>query len=287
MVIFVSSIFNEASQRYWQKNLSNTPIINPYNDFFTHFSSYLGDKDCICILTGSDIRNESKFMVEIFKHTKIKVIFINYLELENNLEKVKNTLIISELSHEELLSLSKNILIELSNSLLLNDPRTIFLIHDKRFFSVMKDKELQEKVFTKEEIKEFNKFYIPTYSYSEHIDKWEDAKVNKSNWILKHRILGKSQQIYAGIVTLQTEWDDLFKGSSILDMVLQEWIPQKTIKGSIGNNLYNDYIAGTLLFFDNNFFGFGPFRASSFEVSNKIDDRKISSIILKNQNENR
>ena len=86
-------------------------------------------------------------------------------------------------------------------------------------------------MLTEEEITFFKRFYIPTYTANEAVDVWEIAKENKNDWIIKHRALGKSQQIYAGLVTPLEEWLAVFESSDFKDMTLQEWIPQKTIKG--------------------------------------------------------
>ena len=112
------------------------------------------------------------------------------------------------------------------------------------------------------------------------------AKINKDNWILKHNALGKSKSIYAGIVTTAQDWDEIFKKENLNDFVLQRWVPQNKIKGKILDQEYEDYVTGTLLFFNNNYFGLGPFRTSSFPVTNIVDDRKATSIILAHDLEN-
>lgn len=63
------------------------------------------------------------------------------------------------------------------------------------------------------------------------------------------------------------------------NLVLQKWVPQRTFEGNIGNKKFNDYVTGTFLFFDNNYFGFGPFRTSSLQVANQIDHRKAFALL--------
>jgi hypothetical protein len=46
--------------------------------------------------------------------------------------------------------------------------------------------------------------------------------------------------------------------------------------------IYQDYVVGTLLCFDNRFLGPGICRASSFPVTNQGDDRKVSVFVTQN-----
>ena len=62
-------------------------------------------------------------------------------------------------------------------------------------------------------------------------------------------------------------------------MILQEWIPQKRITGKIKGEKFEDFVTGTLLYFDDNYFGMGDFRTSSHPVTNKVDHRKACSLI--------
>ena len=106
------------------------------------------------------------------------------------------------------------------------------------------------------------------------------ARSNKNGWILKHRALGKSQSVYAGIVTDEEVWSTVLNEANLEDYVLQEWIPQRRHQGEIQGEPYQDFLTGTLIFFDDNFFGFGDFRTSSHPVTNVVDHRKASSVIV-------
>jgi len=281
--IFISFLMEDVALDYL-KNGHQIETIHPQKKILNHLKSYLNNSNKIVLLKGSDKKNESKIFVPIFEKAGYDLQEIHYKDLPSNHQLISDGLIISELTFDEILSLNDKTLELLSNSNLLNDFRTIILIHDKRFFAVISDLNLQERALTKEERIFFSDFHIPTYCFNEQTKNlWENAKSNKNDWIIKHRSLGKSQQIYAGNVLSQTEWEDLFSNEAILsEMVLQRWVSQKTIKGRIGDLEFEDYITGTLLFFDDNYFGFGDFRTSSFPVINKKDHRKATSIILKN-----
>ena len=282
--VFLAATMNHIAEEFKIKNCADLNTENPYDSISKHLEMIRGTTNTIYVLKGNDIKNASKIYTDIYAKMGIQVIQINYTEIAQHLESMKDAWIISELALEEIIEIEDSVLEQLCTFNLFNDFRTVFLVHDKRFFSVIGNKSLQKKALTANEIKAFDSFYIPTYSQgsSEHI--WTDAKVNKDKWILKHNTLGKSQQIFAGIVTSQEDWEALFDSEGIENMVLQEWIPQKTIKGTIKDEEYNDYVVGTLLYFDQYFFGFGDFRTSSFPVTNKKDHRKASHLILSNNN---
>ncbi|WP_299064593.1 hypothetical protein [uncultured Polaribacter sp.] len=278
--MFLAELINDVASDYQKKELADVEIVNLYEPIYIHFESYLKDIESIFILKGDDVRNESKIYIDIFIRMGYKVIEVNYKEIEKFIGSMKSSLVISELAFDEITSFSLQTIEQLMPLNIINDFRTIFLIHDKRFFSVLGKKELLENVLTKDEILFFKDFYIPTYTSIEEREIWEKAKSQKDKWILKHRALGKSQKIYAGIVTENDVWEKLFSETERKEMILQKWIPQKTITGNISEENFEDFVTGTLLFFDDNYFGMGDFRTSSHPVTNKVDHRKASSLIL-------
>lgn len=280
--MFLSSVLNKKARNYLKSELSGFDYIDDYSAIYTKFESYLAEVDSITVLVGDDTRNESKIYQPIFERAGYPVKFINYKDIADNLDKIDSSWIISELSFDEILSLDHKVLKELSSLKIINDFRTVFLVHDKRFFDVLGDKTLQAKVLSQDEIDLFERYYIPTFSYDKGSPNWIDAKSNKNNWIIKHRALGKSQEVYAGILTSVEEWRSLFKSPRVEDLVLQKWIPQKTIKNKLKSLEINDYITGTLLFFDDHYYGFGDFRTSSYPVTNKKDHRKAAGLVIQN-----
>jgi len=279
--MFLSSILNKKADNYLKTNFPSLKSIDCYSGIFKRFTSYLEGVDSIIILKGSDVRNESKIYEAIFERTGLTVEAVHFSEIDQHLDQMKSAWVISELSFDEILSLDKKTLEALVPLNISNDFRTVFLIHDKRFFDVMGNTQLQQKVFSEEEAEFFNRYYIPTYSYDVNSEQWKSAQSNKNRWIIKHRALGKSQEIYAGIVTSEEEWEALFVSDNIGEMVLQEWIDQETSENTLKGEPINDFITGTLLYFDDNYYGFGDFRTSSFPVTNKVDHRKLAGLILK------
>lgn len=279
--LFVTSIFDSLSTKYYKKHLRKRKVINHYKGLMPYISKLSKTGD-IFILKGSDKKNESKIFKGIFEKTGVKVINVDVNKIEDHIcDMNNNSWIISELTLDEIESININLIIKLSKLNIINDFRTSLLIHDKQFFSVLENESLQEACLTKDEINFFKFFLIPTYSRNQRLDKWLEAKKNKNDWILKHKALGKSKSIYAGIVTEQSKWDTIFENENLEEFVLQKWVPQTKIESKILEKKYQDYITGTMLFFNDKYFGLGPFRTSSFPVTNVVDDRKAISLVLK------
>ena len=284
--IFSSSILNQSAQNYIDNQKISCQMIDIYSPIFKKLNAYLEGVDSIVVLKGSDLRNESKIFTAIFERIGLKIRQVHYSEIISNLNEMQNSWIISELSFDEILSIDFNTLEALMPLNVMNDFRTVFLIHDKRFFDVLGNSILRKNVLNEEEILFFDRYYIPTFSYDTNAKYWKEARLNKDKWILKHRALGKSQDIYAGIVTEQEEWEKLFQSDKVKEMVLQKWIKQTTYKNTLKGEPINDYLTGTLLYFDNNYYGLGDFRTSSFPVTNKVDHRKMAGLILTKDNNN-
>jgi hypothetical protein len=210
----------------------------------------------------------------------IQISKVPFTKVQENLELLSSSWIISELAFDEILSIPKNVLKVLSSLNVINDFRTVFLIHDKRFFEVLCNQEFQASVLSQREISFFSQYLVPTYTFEQAPELWQEARKNKDQWIIKHRALGKSQQIYAGIVTDAEDWEKLFIKGEFSELILQRWINQTKVSGNIGEYHYEDFVTGTLLFFDEHYFGFGDFRTSSFPVTNVVDHRKACSLIL-------
>ncbi|MEN6420025.1 MAG: hypothetical protein ABFC73_14005, partial [Clostridiaceae bacterium] len=161
----------------------------------------------------------------------------------------------------------------------LNDLRTVFLVHDKRFFAVLNHDEFLFSALSSDEAAELRAYLVPTYTASERLDLWQNAREQKDGWILKPCVFGKSKNVFAGKVTEQREWERLFSEGETAGMVLQPFISQRLFQGTIGSQRFQDYVVGTLLYFNDQYFGPGIFRASSFPVTNIKDDRKLAPFV--------
>lgn len=277
--MFLSAIMNEIAEDIQKSHSNRLKLQDLYSPIFNHLKELIGEAKKVVVLKGRDNRNESKLFIPIFIEAGLTIEVIELDQIDHSKSVFENSFIISELGLEEILGLSSKTIESLANSNMINDFRTVFLIHDKRFFSVLYNQEFRSSILTKEEESFFKDFLIPTYSYRDQHPMWCHARAHKDQWVIKHATLGKSQQVYAGIVTSQTEWESLFL-SDMNNMVLQKWVETERVSGSINDQPYLDYLTGTLIFFDHHYFGLGDFRTSSFPVTNKTDHRKACTFIL-------
>jgi hypothetical protein len=165
---------------------------------------------------------------------------------------------------------------------MLNDFRTIFLAHDKRFLHLIFCDDFTRQCLTEEETTFLRQHTIPTYLYNEHPEIWEDALTHKDNYILKPYDLGKSVGLYAGVMTDEDTWQKVL-GSMVnvqcsMFNVLQPFIKQRTYPCEWEGKHYDEYVCGMMLCMDDCYFGSGVFRTSSAPVTNKVDDRKMCVI---------
>lgn len=277
---FVTSILNKHVAEQISERESHLYYF-PYDSFPSYFADRLNQNERLFVLRDSEFQNESKIFEPILSDAGIEVVFVTVSDLNANRYAFGGCLIINELTIDEILRLNDEAHCRLATANLMNDFRTVLLVHDKRFFSVINDVALQKNCLLPEEIDICKRVFIPSEIYSTDSNLWRAAKHNKDGWILKHRALGKSQSVYAGAFMTQDEWMALFDKNDIDDYVLQEWIPQSTFSGQIGGTEYHDYVTGTLLFCDDKHFGFAEFRTSSFPVTNKVDNRKCVSLVIK------
>lgn len=277
---FIASNSAYFSRAYQATFPDCPPAIDRHPLFMGYLEKLIGNHKRIIVLKNADSRNSSKFFIPIFKDIGLDVVVIMPEEVDQRKSELKNGFVVSELSIEELESLSDETLAVLSESDMINDLRTVILVHDKRFYSVLGRTEIREAVLSSEEIALLDVFYVPTYSNGEAPEVWEDARKNKGSWILKHRSLGKSEEIHAGVVTSEEEWQLLFTRTDIKEFVLQRWVEQMKFDGTVNGEKFSDFVTGTLLFFDDNYFGPGFLRTSSFPVTNITDDRKMFCVTL-------
>jgi hypothetical protein len=192
---------------------------------------------------------------------------------------LKRAAVVGELNHEELRRLPEAAVAAIVESDLLNDLRTVFLIHDKRFFSVLGNADFLNSAIGQQAADRFRQYLVPTYTWQERPDLWERARRDKGSWIVKPSVLGKGVGVKAGCLTSESDWQALFLQKEAEDLSLQPYIAQRKFHGWVGNENRHDYAVGTLLFFEDGFYGPGLFRASSHPITNMGDDRKISPLV--------
>ena len=253
--------------------------IDAYTPFYDRFMERFDPFDHVCLLKGADDRNDTKFVVPVFEKAGFPVQVIPAAEVPARTSEFRGAAVLGELSHEEICALPTETVAAIVAADSMNDLRTVFLIHDKRFFALLTHAAFLNEALAPAEIEEIRPFLIPTYTKALDPEIWRQARAAKDRWILKPFNVGKSIDVFAGPLTDAAEWQALFDTGRADRMVLQEYVPQRRFRGTIGGQAYRDYAAGTLLFFEEGYFGPGLFRASSYPVTNKVDDRKIAPLV--------
>lgn len=279
---FQSSIYDFCSKRYSRSNGLDAHFVDCYGDFIAFLQGKIGSSSSICIIKGRDKIQSSRFFAPIFKDAGYEVREILHSEVWAHRKFIEKSFVVSEIMIDEIESLSMDEIRLLADSNLVNDYRTIFIAHDKRYFTLLGDRELQRQVLNEEEMALFNRYMIETLSMDRPDFNLQPALENKNNWVLKHINLGRSRDVYSGLEFDQKEWEELIKSLDTSQFILQEWVPQKTVHGTVKGAEHNDYLTGTLLYFDQRCFGLGLFRTSSHIVANKVDNRNIFPLVLNN-----
>jgi hypothetical protein len=193
-----------------------------------------------------------------------------------------DAVVFSALNQHDLLSFKMETLQAMIDARMLNDFRTIFLAHDKRFLSLIFVDEFTRQCLTQEETDFLRQHAIPTYIYNNRYKEvWEDALAHKDKYILKPYDLGKSVGLYAGVMTDEETWRKILHSSLFTlhsSFILQPFIHQRTYPCEWEGKHYDDYVCGLMLCMDDRYFDSGMFRTSSAPVTNKVDDRKMCVI---------
>jgi hypothetical protein len=278
---FQSAIFNRYSKDFSKKHGLDAYRVEEYDSFMDFMAEKIGYHNSVCVIKGRDEIQASRFFTPIFRDAGLEVKEISYKDIWENRDFIKKSLVINEFMMNEIETLSREELELLADAHLINDYRNIFIAHDKRFFTILQDRAVQKQILTDDEISLLNSFLIDTHQCdSDTYDKQEVIK-NKDAWILKHVSLGRSREIFAGLELSQEEWKIKIESINPTDYILQKWVPQLKFNGNVRGVEHNDHLTGTLLYFDESYFGLGLFRASSHIIANKVDSRNIFPFVVK------
>lgn len=271
---------------------------NRYNELLTYMRDAIPANSPVYVLKSGDRGSESTFYTKFYEYYGHEVTIYEADEVEANIDQWSHDAVVfSALNQHDLLSFRMETLQAMIDVRMLNDFRTIFLAHDKRFLSLIFVDEFTRQCLTQEETDFLRQHAIPTYLQphpltpspkgegeafgSEEI--WEDALTHKDKYILKPYDLGKSEGLYAGVMTDEETWrksltpnpSPIGEGSSY---ILQPFIHQRTYPCVWEGRHYDEYVCGMMLCMDDRYFDSGVFRTSSAPVTNKVDDRKMCVI---------
>ena len=252
---------------------------NRYDELVTYMRDIIPAGKPIYVLKSSDRSPEIHLYKKFYEYYGHEVTVYEADEVGAHIDQWSHdAVVISALNQQDLLSFRMETLQAMIDARMLNDFRTIFLVHDKRFLHLIFVNDFTHQCLTEEETAFLRQHTIPTYLYNEHPEIWEDALIHKENYILKPYDLGKSVGLYAGVMTDEETWNKSLIESKKGGFLLQPFVKQCTYPCVWEGKHYDDYVCGLMLCMDNRYFDSGVFRTSSAPVTNKVDDRKMCVI---------
>jgi len=260
---------------------------NRYNELLTYMRDAIPANSPVYVLKSGDRGSESTFYTKFYEYYGHEVTIYEAAEVEAHIDQWSHDAVVfSALNQHDLLSFKMETLQAMIDARMLNDFRTIFLMHDKRFLSLIFVDEFTQQCLTEDETVFLRQHTIPTYlppstplpageGAGVGPEVWEDALAHKDKYILKPYDLGKSVGLYAGVMTDEETWRNTMGNP---DYILQPFIHQRTYPCVWEGRHYDEYVCGMMLCMDDRYFDSGVFRTSSAPVTNKVDDRKMCVI---------
>lgn len=248
---------------------------NSYEERFQYLRSLVPDGQKVVALRSTDRTSEPSFYLPFYEHFGHQTYDLKAEEVEPQMELwSKDAFVLSGLNQHDLLSYRMETLQAMADARMMNDFRTVFIIHDKRFMRMIFEDAFTQRCLTEEETVFLRQHTILTFCYEDNCkDRWEDALAHKDDYILKPFDLGKSEGIYAGVMTDEDTWHSLFESDRLQHYILQPFIRQRTYPTVWEGTAYDDYICGMMLCIDDRYFDSGFVRTASVPVSNKVDLR--------------
>lgn len=254
-----------------------------YEELMQHVISLPGSKNEIFVLKSADKTSAIAMYKPLYERFGKKVTILEADEVESNRSAWEGKCVISALNQHDMMSYSMDTLKALVDSEMINDMRTILLLHDKRFMRLWFEDSFTERFLTKEETDFLRSHAIMTYLPCD-TEAFADARAHKDKYILKPYMLGKSEGVYAGCMTSEKEWAELWEHKDMDSFILQPFIDQRTYPQDWEGQHFDEYICGMMLCIDDKYYDSGMVRASSAPVTNKVDDRKMCVVHSSDKN---
>jgi hypothetical protein len=272
--------------------LNHEPLtMNRYDELLTYMRDIIPAESPIYVLKSSDPTSEIALYKKFYEYYGHEMTIYEAAEVETHIDQWSHdAVVISALNQQDLLSFKVETLQAMIDARMLNDFRTIFLAHDKRFLHLIFVDDFTQKCLTEEETSFLRQHTIPTYLPPkgktdngqltiDNSEAWRDALLNKDRYILKPYDLGKSVGLYAGVMTDEETWKSIHNSQFIIhNYIMQPFIQQRTYPCVWEGRHYDEYVCGMMLCMDDRYFDSGMFRTSSAPVTNKVDDRKMCVI---------
>ena len=249
-----------------------------YGQMWDYLAARVPEGKRICVLKSADKTAEIERYKAFYEARGHQVTIYEAEEVEAARDDWHKAFLFSALNQTDLLSYEMDTLRAMVDAGIVNDLRTILLIHDKRFFALLFDDAFTSRCLSPEETEFLRAHTMKTHLCASDGDALEAARANRENWILKPCNLGKSVGLHAGCMTPEDEWQRLLDDAAGKDMILQPMARQRIFPTVWEGTPYDDYICGMMLCMDSEYYGSGLIRCSSAPVTNKTDDRKMAVI---------
>lgn len=275
---FTSIALNRVVDTQVLEQAEGLSVVDLQRPLLGRFRDWVGGRTDFCLVHGDDRRgNESNHLPALLQGSGLNFHAIHVRDWPAVADALlPGAVIMTELSFEEWLSLPLELVREMVQQPLINDPRTVFIVHDKAFFALAHDEALVAEALSAEEGAVLRTALAPTYLPGRNAEVWAAARANPAEWVLKPRSLGRSVDILAGHLIPAAQWNQALDEAEARELILQRWLDPRRIHGRVGNTRHEDYFVGTLLYWGLDFFGPGMFRASSYPITNVKDDRKVA-----------
>ena len=272
------SYFMECTGEKFAKEAGITDRLSYFEEMLSYFAAMPGMRKRLSVLKSADKSDSIKLYVPFYSALGMETEIYEADQVEANLDRMRDSMVVSALNQKDLLSFSMDSLKRLCDFRMINDFRTIFLLHDKRFFRLIFEDTFTAKIFNQDETTFLREHMAETHLWGEE-EIWEKARREKDAFIVKHHCLGKSEKVYAGCLTPAEEWEELFTSGAVREMILQPFLQQRICSTTWQGQHLNDYVAGTVLTIDDRYFGTGLFRTSTRPVINQTDAHKVAQLV--------
>lgn len=273
------SFFTEHAGRVFAREAGVAPARSYFESLLAYFAGMARGFDRLVVLKSADKSDSIRLYVPFYRALGLETTVCEAGEVETHAGELRGKMVVSALNQKDLLSLSDGMLLRMADAGMRNDLRTVFLLHDKRFFYLFGQNDFTSRCLTDAETRFLRGHAAETWVFGRDGEIWDHARAHKDGYILKHHCLGKSEQVYAGCLTAQPVWDALFSSGAVRNMILQPFLRQRVFRTEWEGRILDDYVCGTILTVDDRYFGTGLFRTSTRPVINQTDARKVAQLI--------
>lgn len=223
---------------------------------------------------GEDLKLLKKYLVEIggsvidIKPSDLRLALNGKIMAKG---KICEQMII-ELRQYEIDKIPINILYAIIDKVnYVNDIRTIYIVHDKRFFSLLSNEKIMNQYLNTKELAVLKKCIIPTF-YAPSIKK--KLLQNKDDWVLKKYLGGKGEEMYLGKETNQQLFQKIINEKSE-EYIAQPFVKQKKSNFMINGKFISCNVVGMIMSLNRKYLGTGFFRVSPKSIISVTDGGSI------------